>query len=96
GPTMLLTTKGVFKFHRETKELFLAQIHPGVTIDEVRRDVPWDLTIASDLMETEPPSEAEINFIRHFAPGEVAGRNLRSELGLANLNRKAQKCLDRG
>jgi glutaconate CoA-transferase subunit B len=96
GPSMLLTTKGVFKFHSETKELFLAQIHPGVSVEEVRKDVPWDLIVSSDLKETEPPSEAEINFIRHFAPGEVAGRSLRTELVLANLANKAQMCLDRG
>jgi glutaconate CoA-transferase, subunit B len=91
-----LTTKGVFKFLPETKELYLTQIHPGGTVDDVPQDVPWDLKITPDLTETEPPTEAEINFIRHFAPGEVAGRNLRIELGLANLNRKAQRCLHRG
>jgi glutaconate CoA-transferase, subunit B len=95
GPSMLVTTKGVFKFHPETKELYLAQVHPGVTVESVRKDVPWDLKVAPDLTETEAPSEEEINFIRHFAPAEVAGRNLRIELGLANLARKAERCSNR-
>jgi glutaconate CoA-transferase, subunit B len=95
GPCMLLTTKGVFKFHEETKELYLAQIHPGLTVEEVRQDVPWDLKVAADLSVTQPPSDEEIAFIRHFAPAEVAGRNLRIELGMANLARKAEKCQNR-
>ncbi len=95
GPTMLLSTKGVFKFHPETKELYLAQVHPGVTVESVRQDVPWDLKVAPDLGETQPPSKEEIDFIRHFAPAEVLGREIRIELGLANLARKAEKCLSR-
>lgn len=95
GPTMLLSTKGVFKFHPETKELYLAQIHPGVTLENVRQDVPWDLKVAPDLSETEPPSKEEIEFIRHFAPAEVLGRGIRIELGLANLARKAERCANK-
>ena len=90
GPTLLVTTKGVFKFLPETKELYLAQVHPGVKVDQVRQDIPWDLTVAPDLAETEPPSAEEIDFIRHFAPAESVGRMLRIELSLANLARKAQ------
>jgi glutaconate CoA-transferase subunit B len=94
GPTMLLSTKGVFKFHPETKELYLAQLHPGVTVEDVRKDVPWDLKIAPDLTQTAPPTPEEIDFIRNFAPAEVLGRELRIELGLANLARKAQQRLN--
>lgn len=91
GPTMLLTTKGVFKFHPETRELYLAQIHPGVTLEEVRGDVPWDLQVTPDLTETTPPTEEEIAFIRHFAPAESVGRVFRTELSLVNLARKSQQ-----
>jgi glutaconate CoA-transferase subunit B len=95
GPCMLLTTRGVFKFHPETKELYLAQIHPGVSVEMVQKDVPWDLKVSPDLTETEPPTEEEIDFMRHFAPGEVAGRGLRTELVLANLDKKAQRYLNK-
>ena len=91
GPSMLLSTKGVFKFHLQTKELYLAQIHPGVKVEGVQKDIPWDLKVAQDLSETQPPTADEISFIRHFAPGQVAGRNLGLELALANLDRKAQQ-----
>ena len=85
GPTMLLTTQGVFHFHPETKELYLAQVHPGVTVERIRKAVPWDLAVATDLTETPPPSAEEIDFIRSFAPAEAAGRQLRLELGMARL-----------
>lgn len=91
GPSMLLTTKGVFRFDAKTKEMYLAQIHPRVSVDDIKEDIPWDLKVASDLTETTPPTEEEINFIRRFAPTEVAGRQLMFELGLANIMRKTQR-----
>jgi len=94
GPTMLVSTKGVFKFHPETKELYLAQIHPGTSLRDVRKDIPWELMVAPDLTETVSPTAEEIDFIRHFAPGEVIGRELRIELGLAYLAKKAQQRLN--
>lgn len=91
GPSMLLTTKGVFRFDAKTKEMYLAQIHPRVSVDDIKKDIPWDLKVASDLTETTPPTEEEINFIRRFAPTEVVGRQLMFELGLANIMRKTQR-----
>ena len=91
GPSMLLTTKGVFRFDSKTKEMYLAQIHPRVSVDDIKEDIPWDLKVASDLTETTPPTEEEINFIRRFAPTEVVGRQLMFELGLANIMRKTQR-----
>ena len=91
GPSMLLTTKGAFRFDSKTKEMYLAQIHPRVSVDDIKEDIPWDLKVASDLTETTPPTEEEINFIRRFAPTEVVGRQLMFELGLANIMRKTQR-----
>lgn len=90
GPSMLLTTKGIFRFDSKTKEMYLAQIHPRVSVKDIKKDIPWDLKIASDLTETILPTEEEINFIRRFAPTEVAGRQLMFELGLANFMKKSQ------
>jgi glutaconate CoA-transferase subunit B len=71
--------------------MYLAQIHPRVSVDDIKEDIPWDLKVASDLTETTPPTEEEINFIRRFAPTEVVGRQLMFELGLANIIRKTQR-----
>jgi glutaconate CoA-transferase subunit B len=90
GPSMLLTTKGVFRFDPITKELYLTQLHPGVTVDSVRNDVPWDLKIADNVTETERPTDEEIDFVRRFAPGEVVGRKLMMELSFINMLNKAE------
>ena len=91
GPSMLLTTKGVFRFDPVTKEMYLAQIHPRVSAQDVREDVPWDLKIAPDLPQTPRPTDEEIEFIRNFAPAMSAGRELALELTITNMMNKAKK-----
>ena len=89
GPTMVLSTKGVFRFDETTKEIYLAHVHPGVSVDDIRKDVPWDLKVASDLTETAPPTEEEVNFVRRFAPRETVSRQLMMELAIGNFMKKA-------
>lgn len=83
GPTRLISTKGVFEFDPITKEIYLAKVHPGVTVAEVKKKVPWDLKVSPDLSETERPTDKEIDFVRRFAPTESVGKNLTTELALA-------------
>ncbi len=85
GPSMLLTTKGIFKFDEKTKEMYLAQKHPLIPLEEIKKDIPWELKVADDLKETSPPSQEEIEFIRRFAPAESLGRIIMSELTATNL-----------
>lgn len=90
GPCMVLSTKGVFRFAEDTKEMYLAHVHPGVSVDDIRKDVPWDLKVAADLTETASPTDEEIDFIRHFAPRETVPRQLMMELAVGNFFKKAQ------
>lgn len=90
GPTMLLSTKGVFRFDPVTKEMYLAQIHPRVTVEEIKKEVPWDLKVADDLKESPHPTDEEIDFIRCFAPAMSAGRELAMELMIANLMKNSK------
>lgn len=85
GPTKLISQKGIFKFDPTTREMFLAQIHPGVSVAEIKKEIPWDLKVAENLSETEPPNEQEIEFIRKFAPAEAVGNSLTIELTIQNL-----------
>ncbi len=88
GPSMVLSTKGIFRFDPETKEIYLAQIHPKVKLDDIKKDVPWELKIAPDLTETPHPTDEEIDFIRRFAPNMAIGRELMLELTVTNLMKK--------
>lgn len=74
GPYMLITTQGVFKFNRETGEMFLAETFPGVTVEDIKKDIPWDLKVAPDVHPTKPPTEEEVAWIREFDPISAAGR----------------------
>ena len=66
GPSAIITNKCIFRFHPESREMMLASIHPGVTVDEVRREVPWELLISPDLEETPAPTEQEVRIIREL------------------------------
>jgi glutaconate CoA-transferase subunit B len=88
GPSALVSTKGVFRFDPKTKEMYLATIHPGVSLESVKKDIPWDLKVASDLAVTERPTDEEIDFIRNFAPELTAGRELAAELRNAHIMKK--------
>jgi len=73
-----------------TKEIYLAQIHPRVTVEDIKKDVPWELKISPDLSETPRPTDEEIDFIRCFSPAASAGRELNMELVITNLFRQLQ------
>jgi glutaconate CoA-transferase subunit B len=64
GPQLVVTDKAIFRFDRETGEMFLSSVHPGVTVEEVRAAVGWPLKVADDLQVTEPPTAEELRLIR--------------------------------
>jgi len=68
GPSVLITSKGIFKFHEVTKEMYMDALIPGVTVDDVRADIPWDLRVAEELHSFPVPDDEEIDFLRHFSP----------------------------
>jgi len=64
GPEVLITNKAVLRFDKETREAYLASVHPGSTVEEVLEHTPWDLRVAGDVHETEPPRPAELRALR--------------------------------
>ncbi|HOS78243.1 MAG TPA: CoA-transferase, partial [Syntrophales bacterium] len=64
GPHVIITNKAVLRFDPDTKEAYLASYHPGSTIDEIRAATGWDLRVADDVHETEPPRAEELKTIR--------------------------------
>jgi glutaconate CoA-transferase, subunit B len=45
-------------------ELTLVAVHPGVDADAPREATGWELRVADDLRETEPPTETELTALR--------------------------------
>ncbi len=91
GPSALITRQGVFRFDNNTKEMYLAGIHPGSNVEEIKAEVPWDLKVADPLEVTQLPSKEEVNIIRDFAPDISMGRSLYVEL----ITRKVIEVLSR-
>lgn len=64
GPSVVVSTMGILRFHPETKEMYLASYHPGLTVADVKANTGWDLKVAPDVKETERPSPELIRILR--------------------------------
>ena len=64
GPQLLITDLGLLRPDSATAELVLTDVHPGVTVDEVRAATGWELHIASTLAVTEAPTDTELAALR--------------------------------
>ncbi len=68
GPSTVITTMGVLKFDKESKEMILESIHPGIVIDDIINNTGWKLNISENLKETKMPSEHELIMLNKFDP----------------------------
>ena len=66
GPEVIITNKAVMRFDCQSKVAYLATYHPDTTVDEVVKLTPWDLAVADDVHETEPPTAEELRVIREI------------------------------
>lgn len=64
GPVAIITNKAIFRFDSITKEAYLDSVSPGVTVEDVKKEVSWDLRVAEEIKETEPPTEEQVRLIR--------------------------------
>jgi glutaconate CoA-transferase, subunit B len=66
GAMVVITDLGVLRLDQDEKELVLTHTHPGVSMDQVREETGWELRVAPDLAETEPPTEEELSVLREL------------------------------
>lgn len=64
GPTLVITDLGVLRPDPHSRELVLTELHPGVTLDQVRANTGWELQIATELGRTPEPTTAELTTLR--------------------------------
>lgn len=55
---------GVYRFDPVTKEMFLDSFHPGLNVEEIRKNVSWDLKVAPKVRRTKPPTKRELQVLR--------------------------------
>ena len=79
GPAAIITTLCVFRFPAEGGEAFVASVHPGRTLDEVRANTAWEVKTADVVSETSAPTEAELSAIRRFDPDGFWTRAIRTD-----------------
>jgi glutaconate CoA-transferase, subunit B len=63
GPQGVVTDLGILE-PDDNGELTLVARHPGKTTEQVKENTGWDLKVAPNLRETDPPTEAELRILR--------------------------------
>ena len=66
GPSVLITTLGVFRF--VDGSAVLASFHAGSSVERIRAETGWPLEVAADVRETESPSAEVLRIIREYDP----------------------------
>ncbi|GEC03253.1 3-oxoadipate--succinyl-CoA transferase subunit B [Streptomyces spinoverrucosus] len=72
GPVAVITDLGILRPDDSTAELFLTEVHPGVTVEQVRAATGWELKVADEVVTTEPPTSQELTALRAL---KAAGRS---------------------
>ncbi len=67
GPFAVVTDIGILE-PNDQGELILAALHPNRTLDEARTNTGWQLQVATQVKQTEPPSPEELNILRELDP----------------------------
>lgn len=75
GPTVIITDLGVLRPDPETKEFTLVALHPGATVEQAREATGWDLKVAEEVAQTEPPTDEELEILRDLKARTEAARN---------------------
>lgn len=74
GPEAVITNKCILRFDPISKEMYLDELFPGVTVEEVKADVGWELKVAEDIKTVNPPTEKDIEIMHKIDPlGVVLG-----------------------
>jgi acyl CoA:acetate/3-ketoacid CoA transferase beta subunit len=64
GPVAVITDLAILRPDPATAELVLSDLHPGVTVEQVREATGWSLRVAENLATTPAPSDAELTALR--------------------------------
>jgi glutaconate CoA-transferase subunit B len=71
GPDTVITDLGTLRFDKETGEMILDSVHPGVKAGDVKNNTGWDLKVSDDLKITEEPTERELSILRQLDPRRI-------------------------
>ena len=66
GPTKLVTDLCIFEPDRQSKEMTVTSIHPGITRDQINDNTGWPVRYAAHVAETKPPTAEELTVLREL------------------------------
>ncbi|MFQ5613876.1 MAG: CoA-transferase [Anaerolineae bacterium] len=66
GPQRVITDKAIFDFDNAGREMQLVSLHPGLSLDEVRAEIGWQIRLPAPghVAQTPPPGEEELRLVR--------------------------------
>jgi len=68
GVKKVITNMGILEFDKETREMKLITVHPGITPEQVQENTGFELAVTDNLTETKPPTEEELKIVRALDP----------------------------
>ena len=75
GPSTIITDLGVLKTNPNTDEFILTDLHQGCSAEQAKRATGWDLKVAEQVGQTEPPSVHELSVLRALTDGTAKARD---------------------
>jgi len=69
GPSVVVTTKGVMRFHPTTHEMVLASYHPGLSVQAIVDDTGFTFDV-ENATETPLPTQGELQILREVVDPE--------------------------
>jgi glutaconate CoA-transferase subunit B len=64
GPELVVTDLGLLDFATPEREMQLISVHAGISVEQVRDAVGWDLRYAPSVAETPAPTADELRLLR--------------------------------
>ncbi len=64
GPYRVVTDLAVLGYHSENKRMQLLSLHPGVTLDQVKKATSFELEVADPLETTPEPRDEDLMILR--------------------------------
>jgi glutaconate CoA-transferase subunit B len=64
GPIRVITDLGILGFDPETRRMRIEQLFPGVGVDDIRREVAFEIGVADDLAPAPRPTLEQLNLLR--------------------------------
>jgi glutaconate CoA-transferase subunit B len=64
GPYRVITDLTVMGYHEQTRRMEVVSLQPGVTLEQVRANTGFELSVRDPLLQTEPPTEDELRILR--------------------------------